>query len=265
MTHCALLSGKYKSFLFNEINPLVVELIKKAINGDYNYDKFKPKFITRKDFFEFKEKDGYIKYIWSFGNNGKSYLYGKNNESLKNSLHDFVVFKIKNDFIKENFNDIEEYIPNSIDDIHERRMLLSKYFKFKKIYSGGLEPLERLERLDLQQNLLNFERLQQLENLQPLKRLEFSSKSYEEYVYEEGDIVYCDPPYENTQKYSSEGFDSKKFYNWVATRNYPVYFSSYDNVNDERLKIIYMTVKKVTLCATNNSLKKNECLYWNGK
>ena len=43
-------SHKYKHFHFNEINKNVVELIKKAINGDFNYDKFKPVWISREDF-----------------------------------------------------------------------------------------------------------------------------------------------------------------------------------------------------------------------
>lgn len=54
MSECAMRSGKYKSFLYNELNPLLPELIKKAINGDYNYDKFKPKFVSREEFQEKK-------------------------------------------------------------------------------------------------------------------------------------------------------------------------------------------------------------------
>ena len=77
MSECAMRSGKYKRFLYNELNPLLPELIKKAINGDYNYDKFKPKFVSREEFNEKKDKDGYIKYIWSFSNGGKNYLFSK--------------------------------------------------------------------------------------------------------------------------------------------------------------------------------------------
>ena len=50
MTDCAMRSGKYESFLYNELNPLLPELIKKAINGDYNYIKFKPEFVSREEF-----------------------------------------------------------------------------------------------------------------------------------------------------------------------------------------------------------------------
>ena len=50
MSHCALLSGKYKTVYYNELNPLVVDLLKRAINGEFNYDRFKPEFITREMF-----------------------------------------------------------------------------------------------------------------------------------------------------------------------------------------------------------------------
>ena len=36
MFDCAMRSGKYERVLYNEINPLLVELIKKAIRGEYN-------------------------------------------------------------------------------------------------------------------------------------------------------------------------------------------------------------------------------------
>lgn len=70
MSDCALRSGKYEEVYYNEINPLLVKLIKKAINGDYNLERFKPEFITYEQFNELKEKDGYVKYCWSFSAGG---------------------------------------------------------------------------------------------------------------------------------------------------------------------------------------------------
>lgn len=34
ISHCAALSGKWQKVIYNEYNPLLVDLIKKAINGD---------------------------------------------------------------------------------------------------------------------------------------------------------------------------------------------------------------------------------------
>src|SRR5574344_2742946 len=62
MSDCAIKSKKYDSVLYNELHPLLPPLIKKAINGDYNYKVFKPRFITREKFNNDKDKDGYIKW-----------------------------------------------------------------------------------------------------------------------------------------------------------------------------------------------------------
>ena len=47
-------------------------------------------------------------------------------------------------------------------------------------------------------------------------------------------VLYCDPPYENTTKYSTNKFDYDKFWNWckVMSKNNYVYISSYEAPND---------------------------------
>ena len=250
MTHCAMVSGKYQNFYFNELNHLIPPLIKRAINGEFNYNVFKPEFITREKFKELKDKDGYIKYCWSFSNQGESYLFGKDVEPYKKSMHDFVVFGIKDDFIKQNMNDIDKYITPKITDIVKRRLLLRKYIKLKFNKRADLQHLQQL---------------QQLEQLEQLERLEINCGSYEEYVYQDGDVVYCDPPYEGTADYNECLFDFKGFYDWVDSRPYPVYFSSYNNISDKRFKIIY-ALGKVSLMKGGGRGKKNknyECLYCN--
>ena len=56
MTDCALRSGRFKSVYYNELNPILCDLIKKALNGDFNYDVFKPEFISHERFDAEKEK-----------------------------------------------------------------------------------------------------------------------------------------------------------------------------------------------------------------
>lgn len=253
MSECAVKSGKYENVYYNEINPLLPELLKNAMDGNYNYDKFKPDFISREKFFELKDKDGYIKYIWSFSNGGQTYLFGKNIEPIKKSLHNFVVFNVKDDWIKSNFNDIDKYIKG--DDIYKRRVLLGRYMKMK----GTKRPYKELQQL---QRLQQLERLQRLEQLERLK-ITINCGSYLDYKYQEGDIVYCDPPYENTAQYEKcNSFDSKQFYEWVASRPYQVYFSSYQ-ISDKRFNMIWAK-GKVNLKARAKWRKKNyECLYTN--
>lgn len=126
MSHCARLSKKYKSILYNELNPLLPPLLKDAILGRYNYNRFKPEFITREHFYTEKEKDGYIKYIWSFGNSGKEYLFGKDIEPLKHEAHDFVVFGRPT----RHFREVEKAVTSK--DIHQRRIQFCGYFRQQK-------------------------------------------------------------------------------------------------------------------------------------
>ena len=237
MSECAMRSGKYKSFLYNELNPLLPELIKKAINGDYNYDKFKPKFVSREEFNEKKDKDGYIKYIWSFSNGGKNYLFSKELEPQKKSLHNFVVFSVKDEFIKSNFDDIDKYVKG--DDIYKRRILLGRYMKMKQ----AKRPFRELQQL------------------QQLERLEISCGSYLDYEYREGDIVYCDPPYEGTAEYAG-GFDSEQFYDWVMSRPYQVWFSSYQ-ISDKRPRMVWAKGKSNLMAGASGQKQNYECIYTN--
>lgn len=55
---------------------------------------------------------------------------------------------------------------------------------------------------------------------------------YREYKHEEGDVVYADPPYLGTKGYHGLNFDHTAFYDWVRTRDYPVYFSEYSAPDD---------------------------------
>lgn len=250
MSECAMRSGKYKSFLYNELNPLLPELIKKAISGDYSYNKFKPKFVSREEFDAKRKTDGYIAYIWSFGNNPeKRYMFAKELEPQKKSLHNFVVFGIKDDFIKAHFDDIDKYVKG--DDIYKRRILLGRYMKMKQA-KRPFRELQQLERL---------ERLQQLEQLERLQQLQINCGSYLDYKYQEGDIVYCDPPYEGTAEYAG-GFDSKQFYDWVMSRPYQVWFSSYQ-ISDKRPRMVWAKGKSNLMAGASGQKQNYECIYTN--
>lgn len=258
MSECALYSRKYDSVFYNEINPLLVTLIKKAINGDYNYKNFKPEWISREKFFEQKEKDGYIKYIWSFSNGGTAYLFGKDIEQQKKSIHNFVVFGIKDDFIKYYFDDIDKYIKT--DDIKARRVLLRRYIQAYEKKLNNKSKSERLARLQQLERLATLDKCQQLEQLE---RLALSNDTYLNYKYKMGDIVYCDPPYENTAQYNNNSFfNHKQFYDWVADAPFQVYFSSYNNISDKRFKMIWASSKRNLMQGAGNSYKY-ECLYTN--
>lgn len=230
MSHAALLSGKYEQVFYNEINPLLPKLIKDTLAGKYANER---RWISREDFTRLKDVDGYVRYIWSFGNGGSQYLFGKEKELIKKLGHDFVCFG----------KDIPG-VPNIAEtDMRVRRLYLKRFTK-KSV--GEMYELHRLQQLE------RLERLQQLERLQ---WLEINCGSYLDYQYRDGDIVYCDPPYEDTAKYDNAGFNHKQFYDWVASREYPVYFSSY-KISDNRFNVIWQTERQ-NLFNNSEAIKKN--------
>ena len=91
ITHAALehmeqnpLTKKWNRVIANDINPIPLRLFGNAVNGKYANEK---RWISREDFFRLKEKDEYVKFCWSFGNNGIGYLYAKEIEPWKRALH----------------------------------------------------------------------------------------------------------------------------------------------------------------------------------
>ena len=238
VTHCAMLRGKWEKYLYNEYNSGLVELIKRSIKGEYNYGVFTPRWISREEFKEKKEKDSYVKYVWSFSNNGFTYFCGKDKEEIAKSLHNYVVYKKKNEYIENNYKEIDKYVVS--EDISTRRKELGRYFKE---LTGERKRQEQLE------------------------RLEITNKSYEDYEYEEGDVVYIDPPYENTKGYNEEEFDHQKFYDWVASREYEVYFSSYEISDTKRFKKVWCKEKRSLMCRAKYTYN-NEYIYtqrWNNR
>lgn len=90
VTHAALLSGKYKNFIINDIDGRMPQLFLDCIDGKYTPENHS-EWISREDFIEKKDADAYIALIWSFGNNGKDYLYSREIEPFKKAYH-YAVF-----------------------------------------------------------------------------------------------------------------------------------------------------------------------------
>ena len=238
MSHAALLiKGKYGKVLYNEINPLLIDLIRRAVDGYYDYANFTPEWISREDFERLKEADGYVKYIWSFGNGGDAYLYGKDIEEYKHQGHDYCIYGKPIDGI-----------PVKGDNPKARRLNLKKF----KLYTGRDIQLERLERLQQLQHLCQLERLD---------ALQITCADYRDYQYRDGDVVYLDPPYEGTAGYNEEGFDHKAFYDWCASRPYQVWFSSY-KISDDRFKLVWAKRLRGTFAGAQDNYNF-ECLYTN--
>lgn len=225
VSHYMLLnrSKSYKYFHYNEIRKGLCDLIKDAINGKYNYDVFKPEWITRERFEAEKETNAYIKIIWSFGNNGKDYIFGKEIENQKRSMHNAIVFDQFDDWFIKTFK-IEKW-PYTLN-ITGKRLFL------KRLINTRVE-------------------LQQLQQLERLERLEFTNLSYEQIEIKENSVIYCDIPYKGTAEYSNS-FNHKKFFDWASEQKNPVFISEY-NIDDDRFYLIKKIKHRSTLSSSANN------------
>ena len=224
-----------KKVLYNELNTGVCNLLRK-IRDDGVTDEFF-NWVSREQFNELKSNDdwkgGLVKCCWSFGNNQKDYLFGKDIEELKCSAHEYLM-------------------ANGYNRTVESRIKLLKQFKKD---SGIIDRfyLQRLQKL---------ERLQILERLQSLERLQITNLSYELVEINtpiESTIIYLDPPYLGTTKYAEgNGLNYDELYKWIIESPYKVYMSEY-NAPFECVKEF---IHRCTLSATANN-KKIERLFCN--
>lgn len=229
-------------------------LIRDAIGGKYDYAKFRPVFITRDDFFQRKDFDGYAKWIWSFGNNGKDYLFSREVESLKKAVHDYVVL-----------GDESDLLPNfelTATDTHNRRMewiaLVKQYGKENNTKDISLDgKTYKLKQLYELEQLERIERLQKLAEIKNPERLELRTGDYHDYEYQDGDVVYCDIPYPQSKNVDYDGvFETGKFFEWLITRDFPVYFSTYSWIQE-------VWTREITshMNSGDGQVKRTEALY----
>lgn len=279
ITHCAMLSGKWKWFLANDLNGKMPQLFLDAIDGKYANET---RWISREDFFRLKDEDQFVKVCWSFGNDQKTYMYGKPIEPYKKACHFAIVFDdwtlleqlcpetyqaAKNALVGMPCSTLQERkarrlkfgpaIVNEVKrvklywDVIRNNPLYKSIKKNPPTYPNG----EHLERLESLQCFVRLESLQCLERLNgidcPKLPVEVSSISYDQYEYQDGDIVYCDPPYQGTKKYQ-QGFDHDAFWEWVRTRDYPVYVSEYNAPKDF---VSIFKKEKVRMAGGGNSAK----------
>lgn len=89
---------------------------------------------------------------------------------------------------------------------------------------------------------------------------------YRDYNHQDGDVVYCDVPYEQLGKAKCDDygvtFDSLAFYEWVKAQPYQIFFSSYE-ISDETFYKKKLKSVQALIGANTNGKKLNEYLYSN--
>lgn len=86
VTHAALVSDKWSHIIANDIHGDVPQLFVDAASGKYT-TQTERRWISREDFFRLKDTDAYVRLCWSFGNDGKTYMYSREIEPIKKQIH----------------------------------------------------------------------------------------------------------------------------------------------------------------------------------
>jgi site-specific DNA-adenine methylase len=193
----ALQYPQIKTVFYNELNTGVCELLRKIQKNGVTDDFYQ--WIDRETFNKHKNDNtwfsGLVKTCWSFGNNQKCYLFGKEVEEIKREAH-FYLFA------------------NGYNKTVATRVALIKQFKQDKNIIGEFEV----------------ERLQSLESLERLESLEISNLSYEQVKITtpiSETVIYLDPPYKSTVKYQHD-INHNYLLEWIKASPYKIYLSSYE-------------------------------------
>ncbi len=226
-------------------------------------------FVSRDEFEAgYKGDDWYsglLQCAWTFGNNQKSYLYGKPLEDFKRGLAELVV---------SGQGDIE-FIEKTANDLNKKeygKTVNTKLFlnpkRYTTPYQRRIVCARQIPRVGDLQHLSRIDRLVQIAKMPGISTLGISAgMSYDKVpIIGERPIIYCDPPYEGTAEYREGAFDHKAFYNWCMVQAVPVYVSSY-KISDKRFKLVKAINTRSNLAKIKvggTRIYNYENIYWNG-
>lgn len=257
IAHAALLSGKFDKVIINDIEGGVSQLFLDATQGKF---KNETRWISREEFFRLRETDSYVRYIWSFGNNGRDYLYSKHIEPYKKALHYAVFFG--------DFDELHRLCPLIADDA-EKALQGINYLKQRRIAIGkaiaaalkAKATIKDVETNPLYQSVKRDKlsgRLQSLERIERIERIERYNTDYRNVDLPDNCIVYCDPPYANTNHYGLNGskFDNDAFWEWARHCKRPVFISEYEAPKDFICIAEIPTTSKIAAKTSKRAIEK---------
>lgn len=249
VTHAALLSGKFKTVVANDLDGRMVRLFSDALAG--RLAGREREWVSREDFFSRYENDAYVAVIWCFGGTCDSYIYGRPKEATMRALHEAVVFGefdgVRGVFGRVFANTLADAL-NPVGTLRERRLVLRRLSGDMLGKTYDLNHLTRADRVD------------SIADVRSDTRLVISGEDYRDVTMPSGTmVVYCDPPYENTHKYGA-GFDHNEFCRWAASQPYPLFISEYSLPTDSFVPI-WETSKRVTISWQNRGLHRTERVY----
>ena len=239
VTHRAMLTGKYERFIVNDIDGRLPKLFLDCAYGKYTVENH-PEWISRAEFNAKKDEDAYIALVWSFGNNGKDYLYGKDIEDMKYAYH-MAVYD----------GDTDALMPWGYKLLKSNK---------KSVYERYLDYQRQIKKQNPSIQLEVVTRQTEIERLQSLQSLQSFGVDYQDVPIPKGALIYCDIPYQGTNCGKYKGFDHDRFYEW-AEKQENIYISEYSMPDGF---IPFAHKKKTVLSASDgNDYKADEMIYTN--
>lgn len=241
ISHCAVLSRKYEVVHYNELNSLICKAFKMAVNGEFKNEK---RWVSREEFKKLKDTDPYVALCFSFGNNPfKNYAYSPENEQFKKAVHYSIMFNDHS--LLSKYVDVNE-LKYETENIHERRIYLQRYLKR---FKNKVNNYCNTDSGNVRNILQSLERLERLQSLGRLQSLEITNLDYKNVQIQEDSVIYCDPPYVNTNCYKID-FNHNEFYDWCRNQK-NCFISEYTAPMDFKL-----VAERYKFCSFSNKNRK---------
>lgn len=276
ISHCALLSGKWKHVHISDTNDSVL-LFKDVLEGNIPDGS---EWISRDEFYRRKDTDPYVRLVWSFASNQRDYIYSREIEPYKKAVHEMIYAPTPNErrlkfkevcrlmqelYLSENKENTPPRIKES-NTTKTTRNSITSAINGEDITPPQLSDIQRLVFSRASATFLESDqrnnRCREALTMRPFLRGEYDTQvcDYREVEILPNSIIYCDIPYKDTREYKYDTFDHSAFNDWAEAQEVPVFISEY-NMPSDRFKVIAEWERTSTFSATNNALKKIEKLF----
>lgn len=142
ISHCALDKSRYNHVHVNDINAMMPQAFVTALQGGFeNEDRW----ISREEFFRLKDTDPYVAICFSFGNDLKTYCYGRDIEDTKKALHYAIFFssyELSDSLLGVDLRPIERCATRQ-----EKYLMAKRIIQNTPPQAGMLESWQRLQRI----------------------------------------------------------------------------------------------------------------------
>lgn len=207
VTHCAMLSGKFKRVIANDVSD-APEVFADALNGDIGISVFP---LTREQFKV--STDTLARLVYSYGNDQRSYIYSAEREGVCIAAERMMYGAT----LADRYAAYREFVK-----------VLQRYLQCGNNLDRKVSELRAIENINRLQAIEAVTRLQDVHGACRAAELETSRCDYRDFVVPANATVYADPPYKGTtiSQYGG-GFDYDAFEDWLAEVDFPVFVSEY--------------------------------------